>query len=35
MHPGQWLVKFTTLLLPFLCFAVELRGKNKVLPASD
>jgi hypothetical protein len=29
MHPKQWLVKFTTVLLPLLCFAVERRVKNK------
>jgi hypothetical protein len=29
MHPEQRLVKFTTVLLPFLCFAVERRVKNK------
>jgi hypothetical protein len=29
MHPEQRLVKFTTVLLPFLCFAVERRIKNK------
>jgi hypothetical protein len=29
MHPKQRLVKFTTILLPFLCFAVERPVKNK------
>ena len=29
MHPKQRLVKFATVLLPFLCFAVERRIKNK------
>jgi hypothetical protein len=29
MHPKRWFVKFTTVLLPFLCFAVERRVKNK------
>jgi hypothetical protein len=29
MHPEQRLVKFATALLPFLCFAVERRVKNK------
>jgi hypothetical protein len=29
MHPEQRLVKFATVLLPFLCFAVERRVKNK------
>jgi hypothetical protein len=36
MHPKWWLVKFTAILLLFLCFAVERRIKNKFcLPASD
>jgi hypothetical protein len=35
MHPKQRPVKFTTVLMPFLCFAVERRGKNKFcLPLS-
>jgi hypothetical protein len=29
MHPKQRPVKFATVLLPFLCFAVERRVKNK------
>jgi hypothetical protein len=29
IHPKQWLVKFTTVLLPFLYFAVKRRVKNK------
>jgi len=29
MHPKQQFVKFTAVLLPFLCFAVERRVKNK------
>jgi hypothetical protein len=29
MHPKQWPVKLTTVLLLFLCFAVERRVKNK------
>jgi hypothetical protein len=29
MPPEQRLVKFATVLLPFLCFAVERRVKNK------
>jgi hypothetical protein len=34
IHPRWRLVKFTTILLPFLCFAVERRVKNKFrLPA--
>jgi len=28
MQPRQRLVKFATVLLPFLCFAVERRVKN-------
>src|SRR4029453_3544003 len=38
MHPEQRLVKFATVLLPFLCFAVERRVKNKfclLLPEKD
>jgi hypothetical protein len=36
MHPKWRLVKLTTVLLPFLCFAVERRVKNKFcLPASN
>jgi hypothetical protein len=35
MHPKQWHVKFATVLLPFFCFAVERRFKNKFcVPAS-
>jgi hypothetical protein len=30
MHPKQRFVKFATVLLPFFCFAVERRIKNKV-----
>ena len=29
MRPKQRFVKFTAVLLPFLCFAVERRVKNK------
>jgi hypothetical protein len=29
MHSKQRFVKFTAVLLPFLCFAVERRVKNK------
>jgi hypothetical protein len=29
MHSKQRIVKFTTVLLPFFCFAVERRVKNK------
>jgi hypothetical protein len=35
MHPKQRLVKFATVLLPFLSFAVERRVKNRILPASN
>jgi hypothetical protein len=36
MHPEWRVVKLATILLPFLCFAVERRVKNKFcLPASN